>query len=66
MNSLKSYHALKSEQSRIFGVSLKDEVIQTVKEMLKKETFEARRVLTNGRKNDIEMKLLVDKIETVF
>jgi len=65
MNSLKSYHALKSEQSRIFGISLKDEVIQTLKEMLKKETLEARKFITKGKQNDLDMKLLVDKIETV-
>jgi len=64
MNSLKSYHALKSEQSRIFGISLKDEVIQTLKEMLKKETLEARKFITKGKQNDLDMKLLVDKIET--
>jgi len=62
-NSLKSYHALKSEQSKTFENSLREDIIKVLKENIKKETNDARKFLNNGRKNDIEMKLIFEKIE---
>jgi len=62
-NSLKSYHALKSEQSKTFENSLREDIIKVLKENIKKETNDARKFLNNGRKNDIEMKIIFEKIE---
>ena len=65
MNSLKSYHSMKSEQSRTFAASIRDEVISNLRELLRKESAEARKILNDGRKNDTDMKILLEKIETV-
>ncbi len=65
MNSLKSYHALKCEQSKIFATSLKEEVIQTLRDMLKKETTEARKIVSNGRQIDMDMRSVIDRLEAV-
>lgn len=66
MNALKSYHALKSEQSKTFAASIKGEIIYGLKDLIRKETAEARKNLMNGKKNDLDMKLILEKIENVL
>jgi len=65
LNSLKSYHAMRSEQSMTLASSLKEEVVLVLKAMLKKEAEETKRVFNNAKKNDNEMKTILEKIETV-
>ena len=65
LNSLKSYHAMRSEQSMTLATSLKDEVVTVLRAMLRKEAEETKRVLNNGKKNDYEMKVILERIETV-
>lgn len=65
MKALRTYHKLKMEQSKIFAVSLREEVIQTLRAMVKEETSEAKKTLSNGRKKDLEMRLILEKIENV-
>ncbi len=65
-NSLKSYHALKSEQSKTFERSLREEIVKVLRENIKKESADARKFLNLGRKNDLEMKIIAEKIETVM
>jgi len=65
MNGLKSYHAMKSEQSRTFATSLKEDVVDSLRNMLKKEVVEAKKYLNVGKKTDLDMKIILEKIETV-
>jgi len=64
MNGLKSYHAMKSEQSRTFATSLKEDVVDCLRNMLKKETAESKKFLNIGKKTDLDMKIILEKIET--
>lgn len=65
LNSLKSYNAIKSEQSKIFAASIRGEIVQTLKDVIKKENNESRKTATNARKSDLEMRSILEKIETV-
>ncbi len=65
MNALKSYHAMKSDQSKTLAASLKEDVVETLRNMLKKETNEAKKYLSVGKKADLDMKIILEKIETV-
>ena len=56
---------MRSEQSMTLASSLKEEVVLVLKAMLKKEAEETKRVFNNAKKNDNEMKTILEKIETV-
>ena len=56
---------MKSEQSRTFATSLKEDVVDSLRNMLKKEVVEAKKYLNVGKKTDLDMKIILEKIETV-
>lgn len=63
--TIRSYNAIKSEQSRVLVNSLKTEVHAELQKFLDKMTEDTKNLQTTGKKLDKNFKTVVDKFEAV-
>lgn len=63
--SLQSYHVHRYEQSRVLSQSLRTDVIESLKEVLKNQGADFKRLLNDGKKLEKDLKNNMDQVEKV-
>lgn len=63
--SLQSYHVHRFEQSRVLSQSLKTDVIENLREVIKNQGTEYKRLLIDGKKLEKDLKNNMDQVEKV-
>lgn len=65
-SSLQSYHMHRFEQSRELSKSIKTDVLECLKEINKNQGIDYKRLLTDGKKLEKELKNNMDQVEKVL
>lgn len=56
---------MKAEQSKSFATSVREDVVLVLKNFIKAQIQDAKKVMADGHKLDYEMKLSFEKLEIV-
>jgi len=56
---------MKAEQSRTAAISFKEEIIHVIRNFIKTQVQESKKVLNQGARNDFNLKALLEKLEIV-
>jgi len=63
VTSFKSYHALKAEQARILADYLRSDVLQDLRDLVKVQVVESKKVFADVKRCDINLKQILDKLD---
>ena len=65
INALKHYHQHKCDQARTLAESIRTDILQNLKEMIKTQTIDTKKIIVDTRRYDLLMQSILDKLDKV-
>ena len=66
INAFKSYHQLKSDQAKTLAESIRTDVLYNLKELIKTQTIDTKKIIADTRRYDLLMRSILEKLDRVI